>query len=234
MKPILILRHSDSVPPGYLGEVLADEGIAHEVVALDEGHGLPGVDGWAAVVSLGGVMGAYDEDKYPVLVEEKQFLREAVEQGVPVLGICLGCQMLADALGGAAYKAPHLEVAYAPIPLSAAGEQDPVVRELDGSTLTWHQDTWDPPPGATLLAESDHYPQAFRYGSAVGIQPHPEASATIVRQWAESAHGADHLATLGIDRTEFLARIEADADAAAQQAGRLFGAWIQEVRGVAG
>ncbi len=232
MKPIAILRHGADIPAGYLGDAIAAAGVPAETVPLYAGAPLPAVGDVSAVVSLGGVMGAYETDRYPFLAAEKGFLREAVEAGVPVLGVCLGCQLLADALGGRAYRAEEIELGYMEVRRTDAGTADPVVRELDGPTLVWHQDTWDPPPGAELLAETDVYPQAFRAGTALGIQPHPEATPAIARVWA-ATEGLDHFDRAGVDRDDLLAALDGGEAAAAAMAKRLFGGWLAHDAGVA-
>ncbi|MBT8197226.1 MAG: type 1 glutamine amidotransferase [Acidimicrobiia bacterium] len=226
---LLILQHNDTVPPGYLGDAIARAGVETTVVDLWAGDPVPSHEGWAGIVSLGGLMGAYDDEEYPWLTTEKAMLRAAVTAGVPVLGICLGCQVLADALGGRAYKAADTEIAFAPVDLTAAGAADPVVGRMTGSVLTWHQDTWDPPPGAEVLATSDRYPQAFRLGSALGLQPHPEAGEEIATGWASEPKGAAMLDRVGVIADELLAAIRASNPE--PMAARLFDAWLAEVAG---
>ncbi len=205
MKPVALLRHGPTIGPGYLGEVLADRGIPAVTVALYSGAPLPDPEDVSAVVSLGGLMGAYEEDRYPYLTAEKAYLRGAVGAGLPVLGICLGCQLLAATLGGRAFRAASAEVAVASIELTAAGRADPVTIHLDGPVLVWHQDTWEPPSGAVVLARTDGYPQAFRLGSALGLQPHPEASPEITAEWIATG-GREWLAERGFDSTPLASR----------------------------
>lgn len=227
MRPIAVLRHNADVPSGLLGDALAEAGVPVETVPLYAGAPLPEVGECGGVVSLGGVMGAYDEGRYPFLADEKRFLQAAADRGLPVLGICLGCQLLADALGGAAYRAPRIEIGVLDVTLTERGAADPVLRELDSPTLVWHQDTWDLPPGAELLAETADYPQAFRAGRVLGIQPHPEATPEIARAWA-ATEGLDHFARAGLDREELLAAVDSASAGAAAMAKRLFGAWVSE------
>ncbi len=223
---IVVLQHNEIAPPGYLGAVLGDDAV---VVRIDRGDAVPDPSDCDGIVVLGGVMGAYDEEEYPFLVAEKAMLRKAVGAAVPVLGICLGCQLLADALGGAAYQAPSFEVQFGPCTLTDAGRSDPIARFLGEPVLTLHEDTWDLPPGAVLLAESDAYRQAFRLGSAVGIQPHPEVTPEIVESWVPSI-GADRLRNAGVEPDELLRRLADHRAESEAIAGELFGAWLESVR----
>ncbi len=228
MKPIAILEHSAEVPPGYLADAIDRAGLPSTVIRLYAGDALPDLGEIAAVVSLGGIMGAYEEDEHPFLGAEKSFLRAAVDRDVPVLGICLGCQLLADALGGGAGKAEELEVEFVGLDLSSAGESDPVVRSLASPVVSFHQDTWEPPPGAAVLASSGKYRHAFRLGSALAIQSHPEASAEMVDGWVEG-FGRHRLEEAGVDPDALLARVRAGAAANESRALALFSAWLDEV-----
>ena len=223
---VTVLRNDAQVPPGRLDRVARDRGIGLELVALDAGDELPAVDTVESVVVLGGEMGAYDEDRYPHIAAEKRFLAEAVDAGIPVLGLCLGCQLLADALGGRAYLADRPELYFGPLERIAS---DGVVDHLTpGPTLSIHWDTWDLPPGGELLAQSARYPQAFRLGSAIGIQPHPEVDLVIVASWLESDGGAALATEAGVDPGEVLGALASGERHVAALADRFFGAWIDE------
>ncbi len=227
VKPIVILEHNPEVPPGYLGDAIARSGLPGSVVRLYEGEPLPDLDGVGAVVSLGGIMGAYEEEEHPFLVAEKEYLREAVERSIPVLGICLGCQLLADALGGRAYRADTLEVEFAGLEL-AGDAPDAVLDTLAEPVVSFHQDTWDPPEGVDVLASSGRYNHAFRTGSALAIQSHPEASAELVAEWVET-FGRDKLVANGVDPDQLLEAVRDGNAANEARASRLFDAWLAEV-----
>jgi GMP synthase (glutamine-hydrolysing) len=227
---VLVTQHGPQVPPGYVEAALIASGFDYEILPLHTGTPVPGTDGWDGIVSLGGAMGAYDEVEYPYLSAEKELLRAAVAADVPVLGLCLGCQLLADALGGRVYRTDLPEIAFTTIPLTKDGAADPVLGVLTGPTLTFHQDTWDLPPGAVLLATTEMYPQAFRFGSAVGIQPHPEAPPEVVAEWITSEVGERHLAAAAVDGRAVVAAMEHVRDESEAMAGRLFAAWLAEVR----
>ncbi len=228
MKPIAILEHDAIAPAGHLAAAIEQSGLPSIVIRLYAGDGMPALDAVSGVVSLGGPMGAYDEDKYAFIAPEKELLRQAVARDIPVLGICLGCQLLADALGGKAYPADEMEVEFVSLKVAPGGRDDRVVSTLNEPVLSFHGDTWDPPPGAEVLASSDRFPHAFRLGSAVAVQSHPEVSAAMVRQWV-AGFGRAKLEESGIDPDGVL-QLLADADTQnAQRAHRMFGAWLDEV-----
>jgi len=230
MNPLLVLRHNALVPAGLFGEAVAAAGFPSVTVDLEAGDALPASGSWSAIVSLGGFMGAYQEDAHPWLVGEKRLLASAVAGGIPVLGICLGCQVLADALGGRAYPAPAVEAGLLRLRLTERGVADPVLGGLRGLLPVWHRDTWDLPPGGVLLAESDRYPHAFRFGSALGIQAHPEATVEIVAGWI-AGEGVAELPAAGIDPDGFLEAIAANEAELRAAAAGMFGAWLDEVAG---
>ncbi len=229
MLPVLVLLHDDDAGPGYLGDALGAAGLEMRLIDPAAGEALPDLAGWSAVVSLGGRMRAYEDEAHPWLGPEKRFLAAATAAGLPVLGICLGCQILAAALGGRAYPGRGREVGVVRLDLTPEGRADPVVRHLDGPVAVSHADTWDLPPGATLLASSARYRQAFRLGSALGLQPHPEVSPEPFARWTRSKPAAE-LARDGIDPEAAIAAVRAHAAEQRAMAARLFGAWAADVR----
>jgi GMP synthase-like glutamine amidotransferase len=227
MKPVLVSTHGHNIPPGYLGDVLAEAATPVLNVPLWAGAALPSLDDVSAVVVLGGKMGAYEDSTYPYLRDEKDLIREAARREMPVLGVCLGGQLAAAALGGRAFLAPQAEVDVIDVSLTDAGKADPVAQHLSGPVLVWHQDTWELPADAVELGRSEHYPMAFRLGSVLGIQPHPEASPEIAKGWAE-AH-PQWLADRGLDAGELMGRLEEQRDASRRAAEAFFGAWVNEL-----
>lgn len=230
MKPVFVLQNESDCPAAYLGDALDRRGIEWRVVRLHEGDALPDPHDAAGVAAMGGAMGAYDEDKYPFLAAEKRLLAACTAVGVPVIGICLGCQLLADALGGRTYLADAAEVTFAPIELTVEGDRDPIGAAFDGHpVIRFHQDTFDLPPSAILLASAAGFAQAFRIGSAVGVQPHPEVTPDILADWLADGDARQMTIDAGTDPDDLVeafrsATVDVEATAAA-----IFDAWIDEV-----
>jgi GMP synthase (glutamine-hydrolysing) len=184
---LLVVQHEPSSPPGLLTGAAARVGVELQVVAAP-GQPVPvALDGADGLVVLGGVMDADETDTYPHLARTVDLLRDAAARSAPTLGICLGAQLAAAALGGRAYPGPvGEELGWTKVELTAAGHTDPVVGALEepAELFEWHHDTFDPPPGATLLATGARYPsQAFRLGSVVAVQFHPEVDGPLLAGW---------------------------------------------------
>ena len=225
-----MLTHTPTASTGWLGEVLDEAGVRRRHHAMQEGT-VPEVGDADAVIVIGGPMGAYEEDAHPFLVGEKAFLRQLVAGDVPVLGVCLGSQLLADALGGRAYKAERPEVAYLAPDRTAPGMAHPVTRVLEEPVLLIHQDTFELPPGAELLARSDGYPHAFQMGSALAFQFHAEAGPAIVSGWLQSPGLQDLVRRGGREPVDLRAEAHERAEQAGSQGRRLFAAWVENVLG---
>ncbi|WP_298431653.1 type 1 glutamine amidotransferase [Geobacter sp.] len=226
---IAVIQNDPEVPAGTYAEQLESEKIPFRIFKMWEERVPPPREFRAALV-LGGAMGVHDTARHPFLLEVKRFIRDAVGVGVPFLGICLGGQLLADALGAPVTSGANGERGTLPVVLTPEGERDPffagIPREF--TTFQWHDDTFAVPAGGVLLASSLACPnQAFRVGKAAyGLQFHPEVTAAIVGAWARWDDGTAR----AVDR--FLAEFEAGA-VSYRDASRRFFANFLRIAGVA-
>jgi GMP synthase-like glutamine amidotransferase len=184
---LYIIQNDTRVPAGIYGRYLQDKEIPHRTLRLFAGDPLPQPAQVAAVLILGGYMGVHDEADYPFLIPLKRFIRDAAEAGTPLLGICLGGQLLAQVLGGEVRSHQCGEKGLQEICLTPAGQSDPLFAGLPEafSAFAWHNDSFTVPPEALHLAISAACPcQAFRYRNAWGLQFHPEVDVAIVESWS--------------------------------------------------
>lgn len=204
MARALVVTHTAAESPGTLAEWLPAAGVALDPVEPWNGDRLPAdLTGYDGLVVMGGPQQAYDDGSAPWLAGVKELLRQAVASGLPVLGICLGGQLLAEAAGGAvAPGGDGPEVGARLVAKRDAAADDPLFADLPLTPVVvqWH---WDAvaelPPGALLLAAAPRYPhQAFRVGArAYGLQFHIETPPEMVRRWA--AADADDVRAAGLD-----------------------------------
>ena len=184
---ILIIKHIEIEGPGTLGEFLKETARKTKIVELDKGDTLPSVDEYEAIISLGGPMNVYEDAKYPFLKEEDKLMKKALQEEIPVLGICLGAQILAKACGAKVRKADKKEVGWFKVNLTDAGKRDPLFENMTAEfeVFQWHEDTFAIPKGALHLAESQTcLNQAFRFGrNAYGLQFHVEVTPEMIESW---------------------------------------------------
>jgi GMP synthase-like glutamine amidotransferase len=187
---VIVLMHVESEGPGSLGTFLETTTTQVRTIRLYNGDPLPELGEVDAVVSMGGPMNVYEEDRFPFLRDETIFLQKALEANVPALGICLGAQMIAKAAGAGVIKSPKKEVGWGQVSLTQDGEKDPLFQGLPPTldVLQWHEDMFLIPERGVLLASSQDCPnQAFRYRSGLGLQFHLEVTGDILAEWfAES------------------------------------------------
>ncbi|MNI25274.1 GMP synthase [glutamine-hydrolyzing] [compost metagenome] len=166
-----------------------------------------------AIVIMGGPMSVYEEEAYPWLIQEKEYILEAIRQEKNVLGICFGAQLLAEILGGRVYRHAHKEIGWHRI--TRTGEEHPWLQELpeDFYSFQWHGDTFELPPGAQWLAQSEGCRnQAFAYNDrTVGLQFHlettPDSIELMLHHWKDALRDAPYIQTAGqivteMDRSE--------------------------------
>ena len=232
---VVLIQNSEGSGPGRLPDWLADEGIDAIVVAGADlastvADGAAAVDG---LVLLGGGFMPDDDERHPFLPYERSLVGDAIEAGVPLLGICLGAQVLAHVAGGAVTaKSGETERGSCAVRLLPAAVDDPLFAGLtrydELRMIQNHEDSITTlPPGAVHLGTSPACRvQAFRVGTAAwGVQFHPEAAPTKIADWNEAK-----LAAEGLDRTALHAQAEADAPLSTEQARSLIGAFADCVR----
>ncbi len=188
-RPVLIIQHAEHEHPAALRRALQTQGIQSLWLHPYRGELYPSIESIRGIISLGGPMGANDQAHHPWIEAECALLKQAVEAGLPVAGICLGGQLLAKAMGGRVEKSHAAELGWFPILLNDAGMEDRVLGSAGQNPLVyhWHMDTFHLPPGAELLASSGSCArQAYRLSDRVyGFQFHPEADHQLVHEWLE-------------------------------------------------
>lgn len=203
-EPVLVVEHEAQCPPGWVGEWLVEAGCVLDVRRPHLGDSLPtDLAEHRSMVVLGGSMDAYADAAYPWLTDVKALVRGAAEDGTPVLGICLGHQLAAVALGGEVRRNPRgQQVGVLPVGWLPAARQDGFFSTLTGAgvAVQWNNDVVHRlPRGGLVVAETETgEPQAARFAPTVwGVQWHPEAGEEIVRTWAD--HDRDDARARGID-----------------------------------
>jgi GMP synthase (glutamine-hydrolysing) len=212
---ILAIVHQPDAGAGVFGEVALAEG--HDLVEwTPSGTNPPPLEGLDAGMVFGGAMHVDQEDAHPWLRAEKDLLRELLGRRLPLLGICLGAQLLAEAAGATPRRASRPEIGWHPIELTPDGARDPLLgwlpQRFEG--LFWHSYEAPLPPGATALALSPVCLQAFRLDGAVwGLQFHPEVTGADLGSWLDGYRGDADAVRIGLDpaamRAESAGRIEA-------------------------
>jgi len=196
---IAVLQHEPETGLGRFAGLLDEAGANRELLATGGATPLPAAVQFDGVIALGGSLSA----KEPALLETRRWIRAAVLGGTPFLGICLGSQLLASALGGLVRRRSRPVAGVHDIFLTAAGKEDPLFGGLSGSfpALGWHEDIFELPRGATPLAGSiaDEH-EAFRFGAnAYGLQFHPEVTSDDVVRWVSEPGYAGFLERAGAD-----------------------------------
>jgi GMP synthase-like glutamine amidotransferase len=183
---ILAVVHSEEGPPGTFADVVAERGDLLETWRPHVDAAPPAVDDHDAVMVFGGGMHVDQEAEHPWLTGEREYLRGLLDREVPVLGVCLGAQLLAGAAGAAVGPAPQPEIGWCEVDRTA---DDPVLGVLPARfpAFQWHFYAFEVPSGGHELARSAVCSQAFRLGRAWGVQFHPEVTRGIVAGWVAEA-----------------------------------------------
>lgn len=213
------MQHLSIEHPGIFMNFMAEDGITWDTVNLNEGESIPELRNYCALICMGGPIDVWEEDKYPWLAKEKGVIRQAIlELKIPYLGICLGHQLLVDALGGKVLKMIKPEVGVLDIKLTPFGISDPLFSGLSNTYkgLQWHgAEVIEPFPNSTVLARSHACGvQAIRFGKfAYGLQYHVEITQKMVSEWSkvptyqsslEQAIGSDALKSIDAEVRHYI------------------------------
>ena len=233
MQPVAIFRHSPTEGPGYFAIFLEQQGIPWTLIALDEGAEVPvSVAGFSGLCFMGGPMSV--NDPLPWIEPVCALIRDAVAKDVPVIGHCLGGQLMSKALGGQVTRNPVKEIGWS----GAHGESDMIARQWlgdfagkNGTVFQWHGETFSIPTGATrLLANGYCANQMFVIGPHLGMQCHvemtPEMIATWCEQWADEAIAVADLPSAQTPEA-MLAEISAKLPVMRQLSEQLYSMWIK-------
>ena len=234
MSRVLVVEHDAECPPALVGGWLAEQGCALDICRPYAGDALPELTAYDGLLVLGGPMGANDDEKHAWIGPVKQLIRDAHARGLPTLGICLGHQLIAAALGGTVATNPHgQQVGLLEVGWTDAAATDPLVGPLATARrgVQWNDDVVTAlPPGGPLLARTPAGEvQAARYGERMwGVQLHPEVDDVVLAPWAEEDRGSHE--TRGIDTDALLAEVRdarAELDTARRPLAAGFAALVQ-------
>ncbi len=219
---ILVLRHEPFEHLGYFADVLQEHSIPFEYRDLGDDLDLAGRSG---LIVMGGPQSA--NDPLPALAAELRLIAQAIRTGIPVLGICLGSQLIAKALGARVYRNPQKEIGWFPVHFTEAAQKDPLFSGTPSPTtfFHWHGETFDLPAGAEWLAYSGRCRhQAFRYpGNVYGIQFHPEITPAMIEDWSAQPVNCG-------DVEDLPSPIDPHAADTAALARRVLNGWLRESR----
>lgn len=227
---VLVLRHAACEGLGAIGAALRVAGYATREVCAHAGEPIPSeLEGARGLVVMGGPMGVYDQAEHPHLTGELRLIEHALGREVPVLGVCLGSQLLAAALGARVTATGAREIGWHPVELLETCARDPLFEGIASpiTPLHWHGDVFELPRGADRLARSamtEH--QAFRFGRhAWGLLFHLEADAAQVRAMSDAF--PDELRDVGLDPAELARASEQHASRVHDTAKLVFGRWAR-------
>lgn len=192
MKDIfLIIQHAEGEGLGTIDGLLKRKGVYTHFIKVFKNQRIPRTpDGYSGLIVLGGPMGVYEDDLYPFIKDEIDLIEKALRKDIPILGICLGAQMLAKAGGSDVYRGKRKEIGWYRIILTDAGKRDRLFIGLPDKFIVfqWHGDTFDIPEGSICLGFSDLFPhQIIKVGKrAYGLQFHLEVTEGMVRDWVDA------------------------------------------------
>jgi GMP synthase-like glutamine amidotransferase len=232
MRPLTIFRHISCEGPGYLAEVLDRQAIPYRIIRIDNNEAVPDtIEDTAGLVFMGGPMSV--NDPLPWIEQELTLIRMAQDKGLPVLGHCLGGQLISRALGGTISANPVKEIGWHAVRKTGTAAAADWLREVPAEPILfhWHGETFSIPAGSELLLENDHCAhQAFAMGNTLALQCHVEMTAPMVSEWAALYQDELQEVTATVQSAaQMTTQLSARISAAQQVADRLYQRWLQPV-----
>jgi GMP synthase (glutamine-hydrolysing) len=229
----LVLRHTPLEGLGLLANALRELGVHHRYLDLARGEPAPrDLRGVGGLVVLGGPMAVYEMERYPFLATEGMLVERALAAGRPILGICLGAQLIAHVLGARVYRGERREVGWAPVTLTADGRDDSLFAGGDPTLTVFHMhgDTYELPADARNLATSKVYEQqAFRWGDLVyGLQFHLEFTEPMIARLVTEPEPRAYIAGAGVDPERLRAETSAHVQRLGETAPGIFSAFFSQ------
>jgi len=190
MEEVLVFQHDPFEDLGFFADVLEKQGADYRVLRLF--HGEMPAEEWEhvrALIILGGSMSVNEEESFPFLLWEKRIIRAAIDEAVPMLGVCLGAQLIAATLGTSVFHGPVKEIGWSPISITPHGQVDSLLGYMpeNATVFQWHGDGFELPAGAIRLASSANYStQTFRVGKTIyALQFHLEVTPRMIERWID-------------------------------------------------
>ena len=229
---ILVFQHVPYEPLGTLDPLLKQAGFRIRYVNFGRNPDeRPNLDGYAALIILGGPMNADNTAEFPHLATELELIAEALQRDMSILGICLGAQLLAIALGGKVLAGAGREIGWYSVDVTEAGQNDPVLSTFgqQREVFQWHDDVIELPDHVEHLAGSENCPvQAFRHGEhAYGFQFHLEVDGAMIERWLTVPHNQSEFADGGVDPEQIRGRIKESIEPLISLSNSTFGRWVE-------
>ncbi len=232
MGKVLVIRNDAKEGSGQLGSLLSSRGIElHEVIGWEANYATLGPDQFSGLVVLGGAQGAYETETYPYLADEIKLIGDFIAAELPVIGLCLGAQLLATALGGEVRQNARKELGWGDISVNETGQQDDLMKHHPqvAHAFHFHGDYFEVPPGCISLASSDLTRcQLFRYKNNVyGFQYHVEVDYPLIKIMC--LNNIEYMADHGVDAQAVVDQSLARLDDYINRSANILNAWIDKL-----